>query len=84
MAIFYFFEPNDEHPFTYFTPSVQVGTLPCPYESVTNPNMFLEFALKDKETNDVRGLVNSFGNVKKALHLRIDMLLHQYGLFHHY
>jgi len=40
--------------------------------------------IDDRKSGDLKGLVNSFGNMKKALHLRIDMLLQQYGLLYHY
>lgn len=46
--------------------------------------MYLNFAIEDRKSDDLRGLANSFGNMKKALHLRIDMLLQQYGLLYHY
>jgi hypothetical protein len=45
------------------------------------PADYLEFAIADFAEGSPRGLVNAFGNAKRALHLEIDYLLQQYGLF---
>ncbi|MDD4448331.1 MAG: hypothetical protein PHN61_11725 [Methanothrix sp.] len=83
MAEYIFFIDEGNVPFTYFTPTLSVGPLPCPY-NITDSNIFLNFAIEDRKSEDLKGLVNSFGNMKKALHLRIDTLLQQYGLLYHY
>jgi len=48
------------------------------------PNDYLGFAIADFTDGSKRGLVNAFGNAKRALHFQIDILLHQYGLFKHF
>jgi hypothetical protein len=60
------------------------GGLPPPYESAMTPAEYLEFAITDMAEESNRSYVNAFGNVKRALHLAIDILLNQYGLFTHY
>lgn len=85
MPRYYSPETEDNVPFTYTMPTWFIGTLPPPYPAVDDPDMYLKFAMEDRKSGgDVRGLVNAIGNIKKALHLRIDMLLHQFGLFKHY
>ena len=60
------------------------GQLPPPYDTIMTPNAYLEFAIADLAEGSTRGHVNAFGNAKRALHLTIDTLLHQYGLFTHF
>jgi len=83
LAVYYFYEVSDPVPFSYLTPTVQVGPLPLPYESEMAPGDYLEFAIADLAEGTRRGSVNAFGNAKRALHLPIDGLLYQYGLLTH-
>jgi hypothetical protein len=46
-----------------------------------SPSAYLEFAIEDLAADTARGLINAFGNAKRAFHLAIDSLLNQYGLF---
>ena len=84
MTIIYFPGPEDNVPFTYTMPTWFVGALPPPYTSVDDPGQYLNFALEDCRSGDDRGLVNAVSNLKRALHLRIDMLLYQFGLLEYY
>ncbi len=84
MSVYYFYAKSDAVPFVYFTSSRMVGEIPPPYESKLSASDYVEFALADLDEGSARGLVNAFGNAKRALHLAIDTLLHQYGLFEHF
>lgn len=81
LAVYFFYDSGEPVPFRYLTPTRQVGPLPPPYESDMSPNIYLEFAIEDLASDTTRGLINAFGNAKRAFHLTIDSLLHQYGLF---
>lgn len=81
MAVYFFYETTDPVPFSYLSPTRQVGPMPPPYESEMSPSDYLEFAIEDIATDTSRGIINSFGNAKRAFHLAIDSLLNQYGLF---
>ena len=81
MGVYFFYETAEPVPFRYLTPTLQVGPLPPPYESDMSPSDYLEFAVEDLASDTARGLINSFSNAKRAFHLAIDSLLHQYGLF---
>jgi hypothetical protein len=84
MPVCYFYDSTKPVPFNYLTPSRMVGELPPPYDTTMSPNVYLEFAIADYAEGSQRGLVNAFGNAKRALHFTIDILLNQYGLFHHF
>src|SRR5579862_8969512 len=84
MSTYYFYDPKEPVPFTYLSPTRMVGQIPPPYDSAATPATYLEFAIADVKEGSDRGYVNAFTNVKRALHLAIDVLLHQYGLFHAY
>lgn len=84
MAVYYFYDSSDPVPFNYLTPSRMAGELPPPYETTMSPNLYLEFAIADYAEGSQRGFVNAFGNVKRALHFSVDVLLNQYGLFTHF
>lgn len=81
MAVYFFYDSSEPVPFTYLTPTLQVGPLPPPYDSDMTPSAYLEFAIEDLAADTARGLINAFGNAKRAFHLAIDSLLNQYGLF---
>jgi hypothetical protein len=49
-----------------------------------SPSAYVEFAIEDLASGGARGLINALGNVKRAIHLLIDALLNQYGLFVHF
>jgi hypothetical protein len=66
-------------PFTYIAPSLDTSEVRITGVELT-PERYLEFAEKDLEEGTVRGLVNSFGNSKRCMHLLVDELLWQYGL----
>ena len=76
MAIYFFYDAGEPVPFCYLTPTRQVGPLPPPYESDMSPGAYLEFAIEDLAAETARGLINAFGNAKRAFHLAIDSLLH--------
>lgn len=84
MSVYYFYPEPDPLPFTYLSPVRQIGELPVPYTTSMTPSGYLEFAIEDLAVDDTRGCINAFSNVKRAIHLLIDMLLNQYGLFFHY
>ncbi len=84
MAVYYFYDSSEPVPFNYLTPSRMAGELPPPYETTMSPNLYLEFAIADFAEGSQRGFVNAFGNVKRALHFTVDVLLNQYGLFTHF
>jgi hypothetical protein len=84
LSVYYFYRKEEPVPFRYLTPSRMAGELPSPYEAAMTPNAYLEFAIADFGEGSERGLVNAFGNTKRALHLKIDTLLNQYGLFAHF
>lgn len=81
MSVYYFYDIKDALPFSYLTPTRMAGELPPPYESSMTARGFLEFAIIDYKEGTERGYVNAFGNIKRAMHLAIDTLLNQYGLF---
>lgn len=84
VSIYFFYDDTEPVPFRYLSPTRMAGRLPLPYDSTMTPNAYLEFAIADLADGSTRGLVNAFGNAKRALHLTIDTLLHQYGLFTHF
>jgi hypothetical protein len=84
VAIYFFYDNSEPVPFRYLTPTRQVGSLPPPYQSDMSPSAYLEYALEDLAADTSRGLINAFGNAKRAFHLTIDGLLNQYGLFAHF
>lgn len=80
MALYIFYVNEPDVPFTYLSPSRSVGRIPLPGGLTTSPEKYLEYATADLRDGDERGVVNAFGNAKRALHLAVDTLLHQYGL----
>jgi hypothetical protein len=84
MSIYYFYSDSEPVPFKYLCPTRMAGQMPAPYETKMTPNAYLEFAILDLAEGSTRGLINAFGNAKRALHLAIDLLLNQYGLFLHF
>ena len=84
MSVYFFYDDTEPVPFRYLTPSRMAGELPPPYESAMPPLAYLEFAITDFREGSDRGLVNALSNAKRALHLTIDSLLNQYGLFTHF
>ena len=81
MAVVYLYKDSDPVTFRYLSPSRSSGQIPPPYASDMTPSVYIEFATEDLTGGTKRGLVNAFGNAKRALHLAIDTLLQQYGLF---
>jgi hypothetical protein len=81
LAVYFFYDTSEPGSFSYLTPTRQVGPLPPPYETDMSPSAYLEFAIEDLAADTARGLINAFGNAKRAFHLAIDSLLNQYGLF---
>ena len=69
MAVYFFYDTSELGPFSYLTPTRQVGPLPPPYESDMSPSAYLEFAIEDLAADTARGLINAFGNAKRAFHL---------------
>jgi hypothetical protein len=65
--------------FSYISPSLHTTEVRMPGMMLT-PEQYLEFAIRDLESQDERGRVNSFGNSKRCIHLIVDELLWQYGL----
>lgn len=45
-----------------------------------SPNEFLEFAKEDFKQGGVRGRVNAYGNLKRAMHAQIDLVLEHFDL----
>lgn len=84
MSSYYFYDDTEGVPFKYLSPTKSVGQIPPPYETDMSPSAYLEFAINDLDEDSKRGLVNAFGNSKRAFHLAVDTLLHQYGLFAHH
>ena len=82
MTIYHFFD-RDEVPFSYLTPTRWIGPIALPYDTPLTAHEYLQFAEKDMEDPTDRGLINAFGNIKRALHLTIDSALQQYGLLFH-
>ncbi|MDO7787241.1 hypothetical protein [Desulforamulus aquiferis] len=80
MSVFYFFNPNNKLGINYMSPTLYGGFLPHPYADLECPNMYLDFCLEDIKQNDLRSRTNAFSNCKKAIHLRVDLILNQYGL----
>ncbi|MDZ4169573.1 MAG: hypothetical protein U1E26_07945 [Coriobacteriia bacterium] len=81
MAVYFFYDEDGPEPFRYLTPTRQIGPLPQPYATEMSPGSYLEFAREDLASDTDRGLINAFGNAKRAFHLSVDSLLNQYGLF---
>lgn len=79
MSTYSFFDTNDLG-ITYLSPTLFAGYLPHPYKDVINPDMYLDFCLEDNEEQGIRAITNAFSNCKKAIHLRVDLILNQYGL----
>jgi hypothetical protein len=84
MSIYFLYDETEAVPFRYLTPTRLLGPLPPPYETSMTPNLYLEYAISDFQEKSDRGFVNAFTNTKRALHLTIDTLLNQYGLFKYY
>jgi len=84
MATYHFFSEDHGVPFAYLRPTRLVGQVPPPYTTPLTPGAYLEFASADLQASSSRGYVNAFGNIKRAIHLQIDTLLQQYGLFHNH
>src|ERR1039457_3825858 len=84
MAVYFLYLATEPVPFRYLTVARSVGRLPPPYRTKPLPTDYLEFAIADLAEGSPRGLVNAFGNAKRALHLDVDCLLQQYGLFGHF
>jgi hypothetical protein len=83
-VIIHFFDDEDpDLPFDYLTVTRWIGSLGVPYESALTANTYLKFAADDLAEGSERGMVNAFGNVKRCIHLSVDTLLHQYGLYPH-
>jgi hypothetical protein len=80
----YYFYDGEPVPFYYLSPTRQVGELPIPYTTTMSPSGYVEFAIQDLASDSPRGYINAFSNVKRAIHLLIDSLLNQYGLFFHF
>ncbi len=84
MSIYYFYESTDPVPFSYLTVTRMAGQIKPPYDTPMQPEDYLEFAITDFSEGSGRGFVNAFSNAKRALHLAVDTVLHQYGLFKYY
>lgn len=84
MSVIFFYDTTEPAPFLYLTPTRQVGPLAVPYATSLSPNGYVEFAVEDVAVDTPRGLINAFSNVKRAIHLLIDSLMNQYGLFFHF
>ncbi|MDG9705456.1 hypothetical protein [Streptomyces sp. DH37] len=70
---------TDDPDYTYIAPSLDTNDDRFPDAELT-PEDYLEFAIRDLKEGGRRGLVNSFGNSKRCIHLLVDELLWQYGL----
>ncbi|MEV5207554.1 hypothetical protein AB0K35_08745 [Micromonospora sp. NPDC053740] len=68
----------DDGPFRYFGEVSHASAIPL--SSEISAEQYLSFAHEDFKSGQERGLVNAMGNAKRALHLAIDTLLHNYGL----
>jgi hypothetical protein len=84
MPVYHFYDESEAVPFRYLSPTRQVGQLPLPYQTTMSPSAYVEFAIEDLASGTTRGMINALGNVKRAIHLLIDALLNQYGLFAHF
>jgi len=84
MSLYFTYANTEPVPFRYLTVSRFVGRLQPPYKTTALPSDYLEFAIADLAEGSPKGLVNAFGNVKRALHFEVDYLLQQYGLFRHF
>jgi hypothetical protein len=84
VSVYFFYDAAEPVPFRYLTPTRQIGPLQPPYKTNMTARDYLEFAIEDLASDTPRGLVNALGNAKRAFHLAIDGLLHQYGLFVHF
>ena len=73
MAVYFFYDDEEAAPFYYLTPSRSVGPLPSPYDSPMTPDAYLEYAIEDFKTKSPRANVNAFSNVKRAVHLAVDL-----------
>ncbi len=83
MSTYRFFgalEQSENNGITYVCPQAYGGFFPHPYSELRYPEMFLDFCMEDIKQNDIRGRTNAFSNCKKAIHIRIDLILNQYGL----
>jgi hypothetical protein len=83
LGIFYFYDTNDQKNtigLTYLYPQSFGGYFPHPYKDLKYPNMYLDFCLEDVEQDGIRNRTNAYNNCKKAIHIRVDLLLNQYGL----
>lgn len=65
---------------TYMYPQAYGGFFPHPYTELRYPEMYLDFCMEDIKQNDIRGRTNAFSNCKKSIHIRVDLILNQYGL----
>ncbi|MEV6842228.1 hypothetical protein [Actinoplanes sp. NPDC051411] len=68
-------------PFSYYGIVLEATSLPL--TSQITAAQYLDYAQKDFRAGRDHGLVNAMGNAKRALHLMIDTLLHNYGLLTH-
>lgn len=84
MAIYFFYGDNEPIPFEYLSPTRQIGGLPFPYATNLSPSGYVEYAIEDLAADTPRGHINAFANAKRAIHLLIDIVLNQYGLFNHF
>ncbi len=84
MSVTYFYDDSEPVPFRYLTPTRRVGPLVVPYATNLSPDAYIEFAIEDAASDTSRGLINAFSNMKRGMHLLIDSLLNQYGLFLHF
>jgi hypothetical protein len=69
---------HDTDPFTYLTPSVELGGSPLVTDVTAEE--YLQYAAHDLDDGSSRGSVNAMGNAKRALHLIVESLLNAYGL----
>lgn len=84
MSTYYFYDDSEKLPFHYLLVARQVSALPLPYPTIMSPSAYVEFAIEDLSADTARGGINAFSNIKRAIHLLIDQLLNQYGLFFHF
>jgi hypothetical protein len=67
-------------PYTYLRVLTALDAPPIPDGDVS-ASQYVEYARADLVDESERGLINSFGHAKRALHRIIDSLLHAYGLW---
>ena len=53
------------------------------YDFDINPRDFLKYAKEDINTKEVRGIINSISNAKRAIDCQIDNVLHNLGIDYH-